>query len=244
MSDPSAAHEIAVQFAELNEHLVAGGSQESALQRLVDLAVGSVPGCTWAAVTVWPTGQRPRTLASSHDVAREVDRLQYDLGDGPCLVAAARPTPIVVADLARDDRWPRFRDVALARTPLRCVLSFHLVDEPQRAGLNLYGARPVAFDTDATGVAALFATHARVLLGHADSAGRATRLARALETSRQIGTAIGILMHSHRIDADAAFDLLRRSSQHLHRKLRDVADEVTETGTLPDPGPRPGARDT
>jgi AmiR/NasT family two-component response regulator len=99
--------------------------------------------------------------------------------------------------------------------------------------LNLYGETAGALDDDAVTSAALFAAHARVLLMHADSSGKAASLATALTTSRQIGTAIGILMNARRITADDAFELLRGSSQQLNRKLRDVALEVTETGTLP-----------
>jgi hypothetical protein len=33
--------------------------------------------------------------------------------------------------------------------------------------------------------------------------------------------------------ADQAFDAIRRISQETNRKLRDVALDVTETGTLP-----------
>jgi AmiR/NasT family two-component response regulator len=54
----------------------------------------------------------------------------------------------------------------------------------------------------------------------------------ALQNSRDIGTAIGILMSLHKISADAAFDLLRAVSQRTNRKVRDLALEVVETGTL------------
>ena len=57
---------------------------------------------------------------------------------------------------------------------------------------------------------------------------------RALESSREIGTAIGILMARELCTADQAFDLLRVASQHTHRKLRDIAAHVKETGALPD----------
>lgn len=56
----------------------------------------------------------------------------------------------------------------------------------------------------------------------------------ALTTARRIGTAVGILMAESKISTDAAFELLRMASQNTHRKLRDVADEVVETGALPD----------
>ncbi len=40
---------------------------------------------------------------------------------------------------------------------------------------------------------------------------------------------------NHRkITQDDAFALLRKASQHLHRKLRDIAAEVVETGTMPE----------
>jgi len=45
-------------------------------------------------------------------------------------------------------------------------------------------------------------------------------------------------MAHRKITHEHAFDLLRSASQNLHRKLRDVAAEVMETGTLPDLPPR------
>ena len=62
---------------------------------------------------------------------------------------------------------------------------------------------------------------------------RAANLETALLSNRQIGTAIGILMHQRKITETEGFDLLRRASQRTNRKLRDVADEVVTTGTLP-----------
>ena len=47
--------------------------------------------------------------------------------------------------------------------------------------------------------------------------------------------AIGVLMGRGGMTQDEAFALLRRASQHLHRKLREVAVEVVDTGQLPRP---------
>ena len=55
----------------------------------------------------------------------------------------------------------------------------------------------------------------------------------ALESSRVIGMAMGIIMANQLCTADQAFDMLRRVSQETNRKLRDVALDVSETGTLP-----------
>lgn len=76
------------------------------------------------------------------------------------------------------------------------------------------------------------------MIDHFHSVNRASHLATALETSRQIGAAVGVLMATRKITDRQAFELLRTTSQQLHRKVRDIALEVTETGVLPDQAPR------
>ena len=51
-------------------------------------------------------------------------------------------------------------------------------------------------------------------------------MAKAMESRAEIEQAKGVLMSTHRIDADTAFDLLRQRSQTTNRKLRDVAIDV------------------
>jgi AmiR/NasT family two-component response regulator len=43
-------------------------------------------------------------------------------------------------------------------------------------------------------------------------------------------------MERERITAAEAFDILRRASQHLNVKLRDIAQNVVDTGERPDTG--------
>lgn len=225
------ATNLALQFASLNEHLSAGGEQ--ALQRLVDLAVDTVTGCDWAAITSWPEDGSPHSLAYSADVAKQVDLLQYELGSGPCLSAADLGASVYIPDVGTEDRWIEFCQAAGEQSPVRCVLSLYLGSEPGRTALNLYGDQSAAFNAEAVNTAALFAAHARVLMSHAASTDANAELTNALNTSRQIGTAIGILMNVHDISSEEAFERLTISSQELNRKLRDVADDVTRTGTLP-----------
>jgi len=54
----------------------------------------------------------------------------------------------------------------------------------------------------------------------------------ALTTSRVISMGVGVLMATFKITSDAAFDMLVVASQNTHRKLRVIAEEVVETGTL------------
>ncbi len=71
--------------------------------------------------------------------------------------------------------------------------------------------------------ARLFATHAAIILGHAQ---QEDQLNEALRNRKTIGQAIGILMERYRIDADRAFQFLIRASSTSNVKLRDVAEEV------------------
>ncbi len=61
----------------------------------------------------------------------------------------------------------------------------------------------------------------------------------ALATREMIGQAQGILMERERITADQAYDILRRASQHLDTKIRDVAQTLVDTGQSPQTGPLP-----
>lgn len=55
----------------------------------------------------------------------------------------------------------------------------------------------------------------------------------ALENRDRIGQAKGILIATAHISGDEAFDVLRRTSQNLNVKLRQIADHVVWTGQLP-----------
>ena len=63
----------------------------------------------------------------------------------------------------------------------------------------------------------------------------ARHLRRALEHSRDIGTAVGVLMAFHKVTQDEAFEMIRCSSQHHNEKVHALALEVISTGALPEP---------
>jgi hypothetical protein len=58
----------------------------------------------------------------------------------------------------------------------------------------------------------------------------------ALQSSRHIAAAVGILMERMKVTTEEAFDMLVFVSQHEHRKLRDIAEQLLFTGALPDSG--------
>lgn len=56
----------------------------------------------------------------------------------------------------------------------------------------------------------------------------------ALDFSRQIGAAVGILMEREKLTYDAAFGHLVETSQHARRKVRQLAEQLLLTGELPE----------
>jgi hypothetical protein len=101
------------------------------------------------------------------------------------------------------------------------------------AGLNLYSDRANAFDDDAAEIGLLLATHAAAIVAAHLSSERAMNLEKALDTSREIGTAVGVLMSAHKLTREQAFDLLRIASQRSNRRVQELAIEVVDTGSLP-----------
>jgi hypothetical protein len=57
-----------------------------ALASIAEAATRSVPGCDAASIAI-SIGGRPATAAMSGVVALELDLVQYDSGDGPCLTS-------------------------------------------------------------------------------------------------------------------------------------------------------------
>ena len=62
------------------------------------------------------------------------------------------------------------------------------------------------------------------------------QLQQAVATRDVIGQAKGMLMERHGLDADRAFAVLVRYSRDTNTRLRDVAEALVTTRSLPDPG--------
>jgi AmiR/NasT family two-component response regulator len=109
-----------------------------------------------------------------------------------------------------------------------------------RGALNLYARYPNAFGVVDRGKGLVLAILAGVALSaaevHDEEEHRTVNLQAALVSRELIGQAEGILMERERITADQAFDILRRASQHLNIKLRDVAQSLVDSGETPNTG--------
>jgi len=171
------------------------------------------------------------TLGATSDLALELDRAQYELGEGPCVASSMTGEWFRSGDLRHERRWPRWGPWA-AEHGVGSVLSIRLLSRQEPFGaLNFYAEGTGAFaDPDEVELAQLFTVHAT-------SALVAARLVEGLETAlssrHEIGVAQGILMGKYGVSLEVAFSALRRVSRHDNVKLRDVAREVVRTGRLP-----------
>ncbi|HZC72634.1 MAG TPA: GAF and ANTAR domain-containing protein [Jatrophihabitans sp.] len=156
--------------------------------------------------------------------------LLLDPDVGPCRSLRDVVEPVHIANTTDEQRWPQFAARA-ASLSVGSVLAVPMSATRGTVGLlSFVAAATSAFDEQAALIGAAYATHAGIALTHIELE---TNLRVGLQTREEIGRAVGILMERHRITAAAAFDMLVVASQHSHRKLRDVAAWMNETGEDP-----------
>lgn len=224
-------------FAEVARSLLAQTDVQHTLQKIVDLAVETINGCEHAGVT-YLKGREVSTPAATDDVPVRCDAIQAEAGEGPCLDAIREHQVFRTGDLGGERRWPHFATRAQRETGVRSMVCFRLFVKGDTLGaLNLYSKATDAFGDEACAVGSVFAAHAAVALS---SALHQEQMDEALRSRDVIGQAKGILMAREGVDADAAFDMLRRASQRLNVKLRDLADEIVHSGDLSGSAPPSG----
>jgi GAF domain-containing protein len=229
--------DFAQLFAHLGRDLVQGhGCLDDVLSVLTHRAVEIVGHAQHAAITR-AVRRGFETVAATSAVPFEVDRIQYELGTGPCVDAITDEGngTYRTGNLPAEPRWGALGHIAGETTDVRSLLSirFYLGDEDDLiASLNLYSSARDAFDDSDETLATMLATHGALAV-------RATRLHEqvghlniALRSSRRIGAAVGVLMATYKLTDEQAFGLLRVASQGANRKLAVIADEVVRTGAI------------
>jgi len=163
------------------------------------------------------------TPAATTPRVDDAHQLQVKFDEGPCLDAIKGRATYLTDNVETDPRWPQWGPAAAA-IGIHSAIGVRLATRDRGYGsLNIYANRPSAFtDADAE-VAELLAAHATAAFAAAD---RAEGLTTALESRTTIGQAQGILMQKFDIDSDAAFQFLKRISQHENQRLIDVAEAI------------------
>jgi len=179
-------------------------------------------------------GAQQTSAAWSDARASQLDEIQYELDNGPCLHALRHQEIVVIADMDRDVDWPLWREKALAEG----VGSSLSVPVPvigvggARAALNFYSSLPAGFDESAIERALQMANRAVRAIGVVSSLveqeQHVEQMRSALGSRSVIDQGLGIIMSQNKCDADEAFIVLRRASHNRNLKLRTVAMEIVE----------------
>ncbi|GAA1578391.1 GAF and ANTAR domain-containing protein [Kribbella sancticallisti] len=216
-------------FARLAIELHDSGGIEETVDAVVGFALQAL-GCSHAGVALAARGRRLEIPAVTDPIVAEIYQSQMTRGDGPLTVCLRDQTPVLIADSATDHRWPEW-STQVGALGVRSVFDVPLRTAAGTVGvLGLYSNRPDAFSVDDQAIAHILARHASVAVANAR---HEQTLHQAVDARKLVGQAMGILMERFDLDADRAFEVLKRYSQDTNQKLRDVAQNLIDTRKLP-----------
>lgn len=220
--------ELLTTFRTMAEVVYSGDSYDSVYEALCRGAVDFVDGCDHASLMLRRNG-RNRTVAASDQVALDIDGLEHELGEGPCIdiLDEDAATQHICADLTTGSQWPELAVRILATTEVKGMGGFRIRQDGHKVGaLNVFSDTPGALADRSLDQAAMLTAFASVAMAALDRGEEAGTLRRGLQSNREIGKAIGLMMAMHDIDDDQAFGMLSKVSQEMNIKLADVAARV------------------
>ena len=232
-SDPRSAALVALSgflFSEL--------SLGETLTKVAEITTDALPGANMAGIAMLDEYGRVQTGVYTDPMSPEIDAGQYESGRGPCLDAWRTGHIVRIDDMtSAGTDYPEFAAAAIKHGVLSTI-SFPMSAGGQGIGaLNLYGSEERAFTADDEAVGTELTAAASVVLSNAHAYWTAVELGEglteAMKSRAVIEQAKGMLMASNRnLDADGAFDLLRRASQRENVKLRDIAQRIVDRRPL------------
>ena len=206
--------------------------RQEALQRAMEVGCASVPETRSCSITLMDTDDRFRTTVTHGELALQLDQVQYQAGDGPCLAAARHRRPKRIDEMARDGRWPQFARTAAGMGVLSS-LSLPLADGQVRAALNFYGKQEFGYASQrSTSIALLVSRVAGILLGLHGAAGANRNLADpgqlmiARQQNERIKQARDVVMAEGGLTEGAAYHQLAVQSRDESRSLIIVAEDM------------------
>ena len=205
--------------------------------RLARAAVRVLPGVAGAGISVLADPGMRVPLGASDDDAATAERLQFTVGEGPCLLAHSSARPVYAPAAVFAARWPLLYEELTARTPYRAVLAVPLRYRFTGFGaLDLYlcGDDPIppvtGYDAYAVGNEVVAA------LTGPDGVDRATRPygytdpgwldSPAARRRQLVWAAVGMLSVHLDLPAPAALDVLRAAACSRGQLIDDLAEDL------------------
>lgn len=217
-----------------------GVSADPTLDAALDQLVGTIAEVfrvSGAGLMFLDESRALRYVASSDEPGRVLEKAQVELGYGPCVDSLVHDRHVMSEDVATDDRWPGLGEI-VAPAGVHAVLGVPAhVAGVAIGSLNVYYDRPHGWDqSEVAGLTAFNSVIERLVeqgLLARQQGETVSQLEHALGSRVVIERAVGLLMEREKVDAVAAFDLLRRAARESRRKVPDVAEELLSGKPLP-----------
>jgi GAF domain-containing protein len=225
--------ELVSALEELAEVLQNRQTLGGVLAGIAEAATTSVPGCDAATIAISVEG-RPATAAITARVALELDMVQYDTQDGPCLTTFATASSVRLDMTESDEPFPHFARAA-RRHGVQGVLSVPATWGSELvATLNLY-SRAGPFDETAESIAQVLAAQVAIAVSRSPEFAAARTVVegaqRNADDQAQVEMATGLLMVSQACTAEQAQGLLQEAATHDAQTILEIARRIIEQNT-------------
>ena len=235
--DASAVAGLVDAMSAMVDVLFSADSVEQTLKSVLGLATTTIEGCDFAGIILLNDGVAAMRAYTHPDVL-ELEALKVPPRDSLFLESIRDESIYYNEDLIESTQveW----GAEARERNIRSLLGLPFRIAGVSGTLALFARYPSAFGVMDRGrgllLAHLAGTAITAAQEHETEMQVASNLNSALVTREIIGEAQGILMERERITSGQAFDILRRASQHLNLKLRDIAQSIVDTGERPDTG--------
>jgi hypothetical protein len=188
-----------------------------------------------AGLSVFFAEDRRLPLGASDAIAASAERLQFTVGEGPCLTAGATGQPVVADEEELFRSWPVFADALVTKTPIRGVIALPLRGPLRDIGaVDLYlqsaeRVRSVSLADVLTVLTALSLCFADAMAGqpHTES-GPSWLDAPPAGRRAQVWQALGMINAGLHLRTTDAMSLLRAYAYGHDAVVDDVADAVVQ----------------
>jgi hypothetical protein len=200
------------------------GGLEDTMEALAHTARAAVPGFDQMSVSVVRPDGTVTTMAATDGWARDMDNLQYEVDQGPCLDALRDEALVLVeAFPTQGHNWPLYAPRA-AKAGVQAQMGVRIREADETLGsLNFYSTSADMIQPGAARRAGLFATHAAIALAYARHADDEKA---GLPDRHVVARAVTVLMERFQISEDRATYYLIRIATVAELPLDDVAHQV------------------
>lgn len=245
-SDQGQRGDVTERFQSALRQAITGPDTSSAelLPTMLATAAGEALGADGAGLCI-VTSEHRVPIGASSPAATITERLQFTLGEGPCLDALAHRRAVRVdEDQIRGD-WPAYYAQLASDTPFRSVVAVPLaLTGNLRGALDLYFSSPAMAPyvtvTDATIVADQVATFLTTAGTRSAPGPRWTGLdapawmyGPEARNRLRVWIAVGVLMGRHNLPAPDALALLRAHAYSHNESVEQTSNSILDAAADP-----------